>query len=484
MEKETNIEVLRSACGAYDRAVRQLTSKVQELAQQLADLQDLQAAQIALDLPDIEPASTHRKAEKPSDPAPSSEPESAPRMPQKGHGPTPQPELPIEESFFRWSKNPPCSSCGRLMDPWLGQYEDSEEITVVETCFKIKLQRRQKYRCQCNASVVTAPGPPKLIPGGRYSVDFAVHSAVSKLCDHLPLERQARMAGREGLSITSQTLWDQKAALAKHLEPTWQALSGEALASPVLHVDETSWRLMGSKGPSKWTLFGLTSASVAAYHLVGSKSAANTHAILRGFRGTLVVDGFAVYPIVAKLERDLRIAHCWAYADRTFKDAKDPPERVAEIRGMIAQLYDIERQVDSPFPGDAEACARRAELRQESSRPLIRELRAWAFTQGGLPRSAFGKAVRYLLKHWDGLTLFLEQPQVPLDNNAAERALRGPVVGRKSFYGNRSRRGAKVAAILYSLIETAKLNGLNPAKSLRDAAEQAIRSPGAVLLPR
>ncbi len=288
---------------------------------------------------------------------------------------------------------------------------------------------------------------------------------------------------RQGLVVTSQTLWDQHAALAKHLEPTWKALCAEALAEQVLHVDETGWRMMGSKKNSKWALFGLTSPRVAAYHLVSSKSAATARKILKGFRGTLVVDGFAIYPIVAELEKNIRIAHCWAHADRKFKDAKDPPQAIRQIRRLIAKLYEIEREIEGPFPGDETSCAQRLSLRKEKSAPLIQEIRDWAFSQGGLKRSNFGKAVRYMLKHWDGLTLFLNNARIPLDNNAAERILRGPVVGRKNFYGNRSRRGAKVAAILYSLIETAKLNGTDPAILLRQAAHAAIKNPGAAVLP-
>lgn len=251
-----------------------------------------------------------------------------------------------------------------------GQFEESEEITVVEATYKLGIHRRQKYRCSCNASVVTAPGPSKLVPGGRYSVDFAVSSALAKYCDHLPWERQVR-----------------------------------------------------------------------------------------------------------QMARPIQIAHCWAHVDRKFKEAEDPKARIAEIRGMIHQLYELEREIDGPFPGDGAAQGERLALRQSRAGPVIQEIREWAFAQGGLRRSRFGKAIRYMLKHWDGLALFLEDPRIPLDNNAAERVLRGVVVGRKNFYGNRSQRGAKVAVILYSLIETAKLRGLDPRAYLRQVALQAIERP-------
>ncbi|MEM6797272.1 MAG: IS66 family transposase [Acidobacteriota bacterium] len=295
--------------------------------------------------------------------------------------------------------------------------------------------------------------------------------------------RQCRRAERHGLDVSTQTLWDQHFALARHLEPTWQKLWDLALAEEVLHVDETGWKMMGSRKKTNWTLFGLTAPSLAVYHLASSKLARATHEILQGFSGTLVVDGYKVYPIVAELEGNIRIAHCWAHADRKFKDAKDPPDQVSQIREWIAQLYEIEREVSGPFPGDAAAQAKRQGLRATKSAAVVSELRALAFSLGGLRRSGFGKALRYLLSHWEGLTLFLEDPRIALDNNAAERVLRGPVIGRKNFYGTRSKRGAKAAAILYSLIETAKLSAVNPSVYLREAAIAAIRFPGSVTLP-
>jgi transposase len=482
--RESNVEILRGACFAYEKAVVQLTAKVRELTQKLADLEGIEAAQIGLDLPEIH---LTVGGQPPAAQAPPADPRPArPRAPQTGHGPTPQPNLPIQPLHHVFTTSPPCAVCGGPMAEMKGQFEESEEISVVSTSFQVFLHQRQKYRCRCNAQVLTAPGPPKLIPGGRYSVDFAIHSAIGKFCDHLPLERQVRQAARQGLEISSQTLWDQHAALAAHLKPTWERLCTEVLREPVLHVDETGWRMWGrgSANP-KWSLFGLTSPRFAAYHLVGSKDSKTARRLLKGFKGTLVVDGFAIYPIVAELEKDIRIAHCWAHADRKFKEAKDPPQAISTLRGWIAELYQIEREVEVEgcFPGDETAQALRHALRQEKSAPIVKEIRAFALSQGGLRRSDFGKALRYMLQHWDGLTLFLKDPKIPLDNNAAERVLRGPVVGRKNFYGNRSRHGAEVAAILYSLIETAKLNGLEPSAYLRHAALAAIDRPGAVLLP-
>ena len=471
-------EQLRIVCRAYEASHRILNRHIEDLVREIAELKGIDTAQARLELPDLQ--ISIREPETVAQPE--DEPE-RPQKPQKGHGPKPQPQLPIEhfDHYFVDTDVPPCPCCGGTPELWKGQFEQSEEITLVQTTFKIVVHRRAKYRCSCHGSVLTAPGPPKLIPGGRYSVDFAVHTAVEKFCDHIPLERQARRMERHGLHVESQTLWDQQAALARHLEPTWKALREQALDQDVLHVDETGWRMMGAN-KSKWTLFGLTAPHLAVYHLADSKSASKAREILSGFRGTLVVDGYKVYPIVAELE-NLRIAHCWYHADRKFKDAKDPPGPIRKIRSLIHQLYEIEREIEGSFPGPEAARKARHALRQEKSRPVIEKLRETAFAQGGLRRSNFGKALRYLLSHWDGLTLFLEDPRIRLDNNPAERALRGPVVGRKNFYGNRSKTGARTTAILYSLIETAKLNGVNPSSFLREATLRAIANPGTVTLP-
>ncbi len=470
--------LLRNVCRAYEASHRLLVDRLGNLVKRIAELEGVEAAQAALKLPELRIGAPEEEA-----PQPAEKPPKKARKPQRGHGPTPQLELPVEATEYCFDELPQCPACGEQMSVWLGQFEESEEITVIETSFKICCQLRTKYRCTCHAAVVTAPGPEKLIPGGRYSVDFAVHTAVEKFCDHIPLARQDRRMQRHGLLVTTQTLWDQHAALAQHLEPTWRKLWDLALSEDILHVDETGWKMMGSKTKPNWTLFGLTTPQLAVYHLASSKSAKAAHEILSGFEGILVVDGYIVYPIVAALEETIRIAHCWAHADRKFKEARDPPSQVSQIRGLIAELYEIEREVEGPFPGDAAAQDKRRMLRSDKSAKVIQRIRATAFRFGGLRRSAFGKALRYLLGHWDGLTLFLKDPRIALDNNAAERVLRGPVVGRKNFYGNRSKRGAKTAAILYSLIETAKLNGCDPAAYLREAANAAIRNPGAVTLP-
>jgi transposase len=173
-----------------------------------------------------------------------------------------------------------------------------------------------------------------------------------------------------------------------------------------------------------------------------------------------------------------------AHTKRKYDEiATNWPTACAEIDALIGELYAIERLVPGPFPGDAAAQTLRQQLRTERSQPVLDRIWRWATEQVGLPRSDFGRAVRYMLERWTGLTRFVENARIPLDNNAAERALRGPVVGRKNHYGSRSLRGTEVAALFYTLCETAKLVGIDPHAYLLHALYAAIARPGAITHP-
>lgn len=420
------------------------------------------------------------------------------KEPQKGHGPRPQPNLPIEVVTHAVPEEErTCSFCGGQLKEWEGQTEESEEITVVGIEYKVLKHRRQKYRCECNTQVVTAPGPVRLIPGGRYSIDFAAHVAEAKYLDHIPLERQARAMGRAGLDNDSQTLWDQIEILARPLEPTYEALCAKALEADVVYADESRWQLMNRQGSARWWTWCVASDEIATYRITSSRSAKVARELFEGFEGVAMVDGYGAYGSLKKAPRagprtPIVWAHCWAHVRRKFLEAEDMyPERSKRAVALIKELYEIEREaprIEPGMPADEreQRLELRRKLRQEKSRPKVMELRDWALQQRGsvLPRSKMGKAIEYMLNLWEGLTVFLDDPRVPLDNNAAERALRGVVVGRKNHYGSRSKRGTEVAALFYTLLETAKLSGIDPRTYLRQAAVRAIKTPGTVTLPQ
>jgi transposase len=489
LQDERDLETLRQIGILLDNENRRLIEKNRQLTLELAralGFDEKQREQLELSLlRELEQARERvfRCDEPKSEEKRADEPER--KKPRPGHGPRPQAQLPLAELpvFQLAEENRECKVCGGKVGEMKGQFEESEWVTVIHRQFRRERIRQQKYRCSCNANVVTAPGPEKLIPGGRYTVEFAAEVAVGKYVDHLPLERQVRMMAREGLEVDSQTLWDQVHALAQQLEPTYEALVQRALSAPVLHADESGWPLLGKKGKSPGSVWNLSTPEVIVYQMMPSKSEEDGRKVLGSYKGTLVADGYVVYDNLRQAG-PFRLANCWAHVLRHAEEAHENfPTACGELLKMIRELYDVEREVPGPFPGGEEAQKLRHRLRQERSRPLTKKIHEWLFAQRGLPRSELGKLVNYILERWKGLTVFLEDPLVPLDNNAAERALRGPVLGRKNHYGSRSKRGTRVAAILYSLCETAKLHGLDPRAYLVVATKTAIRSPGAITMP-
>jgi len=496
LQDEKDIEILRRIAVAQDREIRVLIERVQKLGRELAKLRGHEAAQAQQELALLqeilarcESAAQGRTSEK--RPRGDTEPTNPERpAPRRGHGPRSQPQLPIQEQRHELPESErDCPVCGGTLTPMGDQCEESEEITVVERHFVRVVHRRQKYRCSCNACVVTAPAPLKLQESGRYSVAFATEVAAAKYLDHMPLERQVRIMGREGLEIDSQTLWDQINILARPLEPTYRALGQQVLTSSVVHGDETTWRML-AKHPERWCAWGLSSREAAYYQICDSHAADVAAKLLAGYQGVLVADGTPIYPAAAPPGSGIRIANCWAHALRKYRDIEaNFPRECAEILTLIGDLYAVEREVGRvECPGvseePAEVLALRRELRNARSRAIVQKILEWAYAQTPLPGSGLASAIHYMLDRWRGLTLFLEEPRIPLDNNPAERALRGLVLGRKNHLGSKSKRGAEVSAIFYTLFESAKLCGVEPKHYVLEAALRAIREPGTVTLPR
>lgn len=422
--------------------------------------------------------------------------------PQRGHGPTKQPNLPIVLVVHHLdAPDCTCPKCGGDLREMAEQFETTELVVSIRRSFAIEQHKCQKYHCHGCGHIDTALGPQRLIPGGRYDLSFAVQVALDKYLDALPLERQVRRMGRAGLKVTSQTLWDQLLALYTLLLPTWLALKDRVLEAEVVHADETRWRMMGPGKSTKWWLWTLVRDDSVYFELFPNRGNAAARILLDGYDGIVMADGYTVY---ASLEgaRDKRggeqlglsgaverlpnyvLALCWAHARRPlFKAEKSAPE-AGRALDLIATLYAIESEATEAAAGDPMALrTHRRRLRAERSRAVIAELDSWRKSQRVLPRSQFAKGIDFLDNHWTTLTRFLDDPRIPLDNGEAEREIRGPVIGRKNFYGNRSEAGARVAGLFYSLIGTATRLGLDPDEYLMTAATRALLRPGTVTLP-
>ncbi len=478
-EREQNIEVLRQAGKLLEQENRRLMAKVLELTQRLIAARGEDQTRLQLEIQSLNEILAKRNKALFGDSTerrPRAK-EALPAAPRKGHGPREQRELRIvEQRHDLDDADKVCKACGGNLAPMKDQPEESEEVTVIEREFVLVKHRRLKYRCSCNGCIETAPNPPRLVKGGRYSLDFAIEVAAQKYLDHLPLERQVRIMGREGLKIDSQTLWDQVEALARAAQPVYERLLKYILSRPLLGADETRWRMMGARGDEgeakRWQVWAVAAPDAIGFRIEDSRSAAAAKKVLDGFKGVAMVDGYGAYAALAQESGLFTLAHCWAHVRRKFIECEEAySQQAGEALRMIAELYEVERNCPPGADGDK----LRAQLRQERSRAIVLRIHAWALEQRALPQSGIGKAIAYMGGLWKGLVRFLDDPRIPLDNNATERALRGVVVGRKNHYGSRSRRGTEVAAVLYSLFESAKLVGIEPKAYLRSAISAVLR---------
>jgi transposase len=413
-----------------------------------------------------------------------------------------------------------CKGCQGDLVKMAGQTEDSEEVDIHRVRYVLKAHKRQKYRCNGCGGIATAPGPKKLIAGGRYSPAFAVQVAVDKYSDALPLDRQVHRMRREGLTVTSQTLWDQLTYLYLLLLPTLLVLHDRVLAAEVCVADETPWRMMDNKGggTKRWWLWVLSDGIGTYFQLVTSRGAAAARNLLHDFAGMLVTDDYIVYTALEKertrkggvqqildedgelVDRwtpDFTLATCWMHARRYFIKAEKYHVEAGPVLDIIDELYQIEDDAKAEVAArceksETEVSAKdaypwlleaRRRLRDARSRDCIAQLDDCRKALVRLEGTALAEAIDHLDRLWSRLILFLDDPRIPLDSGHAEREIRRPVVGRKNYQGCRSEFGARVAALFFSLISTAKNLGLDPNAYLLAAVNNALAEKGTVTTP-
>lgn len=473
IERERDVEALRQMALALVRENTRLVARVLTLQKELATANGVDKAQLEIELAALEKAlaaaavpaagtfNRNPKNEGREHESGGGDDKADGKPAQTGHGPKPQPKLPVQELLYELdAPDRTCPSCGKELAAWAGNFDDSDEVDVIERRFVLVRHRRQKYRCACG-HCETAIGPRRWFGGGRYSAAFAIAVVVGKYLDHLPLERQVRQMARQGVDCDSNTLFDQCWALANIVRPAYDRLAAVQRGRLVLHVDETSWPMLDGKSQKSWHMWDIVSDVAAYYAIREGRGGEHAEALLADFDGYVMSDGYVVYASLAKRYPKLRHLACLVHARRKFVECAEAfPVETERILDLIGQLYKVESDA-----GDS--LDLRGELRRSRSRPIVRELEKALTEMRPLPGSALEKAIAYTAKRWSKLTRFLEDPRLPLDNNAAERALRGPVVGRKNHYGSRSRRGTEVAAIFYSLLESAKLVGVDPTAYLQ-----------------
>ena len=412
-------------------------------------------------------------------------------MPQKGHGPTAQPNLPvIPETHDLDEADKVCPTCGDALEEWKDHEDESDVIDVVERQWVVRKRKLKKYRCPQGCCMETADGPAKLIPGGRYAPGVAVDAAVSKYLDQTPLERQVRIARRQGVRLTTQALWDQVLALGMLMTPLYERIKALLLSRPVIGVDESPFKLVKKGGSLKWQAWQMSCPVAVYFEILPAKSAEMGSRLLGAYRGKVMVDGAATYKSLAR-DGPFVLANCWSHARRTVLGAEgEAPGQVAEFLDLVGELYAIERKAArDPEPGDERRGYRHRideerlrALRDTESRQVVARIQKWILEQKCIPGGRLKASLEYVAKRWTALTRFLDDPQLPLDNNQTEAGYIGMAIGRRNYIGARSVRGTEVAAKFYTIFETARTCGADPDAYLRYATDTALRGE-APLLP-
>lgn len=397
------------------------------------------------------------------------------------------PDAPLIERHVTLDVLPSCSCCGTEMCD-TGMTENAEFLTVIPKQFFVVRQMRHKYGCsKCHGDIKTAPAPPKIIEGGAYSDEMVIDASLSKYCDLVPMERYATIAGREGLEdLPPQSLIEGSHRLAAFVKPAYDKTKSEITSSLVWHADETPYRMLEGSQIMNWYLWGFSTATSSYFECHSTRSGDVASELLLNSRCRfLVSDVFSGYSKAVKdankvrAEQKLELilnVYCNAHSRRKFKEADKVFEQLIANAQSSEERLSLEAarkevqfylsQYRRVYRLDALAKihpTRKSEIRKRMKK-YFEKMRAKALRDiaGYSAKSVFGKAMSYFLKNYEGFTRFLENTDLPIDNNPQERLLRNPVIGRKTWYGTHSKLGAQTSAILFSLVESCKLNKINP----------------------
>jgi transposase len=366
-----------------------------------------------------------------------------------------------------------CEQDGKLLTE-IGEVV-SEQLDIIPAKIRVLRHIRKKYACDCGECIKTAPMPAQPIPKSLASPGLLAHIAVSKYQDALPLYRQQTILERIGIDLPRATLANWMIRAGALIQPLINLLEDRLFSHDILQMDETTVQVLkesGKQAQSKSYLWlqrgGPPEQQVVRFHYDPGRGAGVAKHLLQGFKGYLQTDAYDGYNAVVAAN-DLVHVGCWAHARRRFSDAVKAQgkskRRGKAHRGLslIQKLYGVESQAKKLAPET------RYEQRQRRAKPVLEELRTWL--DQSLPQvpptSATGKALHYLHKQWPKLVRYLDDGRLEIDNNLAENAIRPFVLGRKNWLFSDSVKGVKASANLYSLIETAKANGLEPYAYLR-----------------
>jgi transposase len=395
------------------------------------------------------------------------------------------PQLPREDVVHAPACS--CETCGGQLER-LGE-DVSEVLEYVPSHFKVIRHVRPKFACSQCRSITQSPAPERPIARGLAGPGLLAHVLVSKYCDHLPLYRQSEIYARSGVELERSTLADWVGQCSALLAPLANALNRYVLAGSKLHADDTPVPvLQPGRGTTKhgrlWTYVRDDRASASAdppavwFAYSPDRKGLHPRTHLKDFKGVLQADGYAGFDRLfneADAQHPIKEAACWAHARRKFYDIHQATQSPLALEAMnrIGELYAIEEQIRGQPPD------MRQQARTQRATPKIEALHAWMIqTKASLSKkSDLAGAIQYALSRWRALARYCEDGRIEIDNNAAERSLRPIALGRKNYLFAGSDAGGERAAIIYSLLGTAKLNGIDPEAYLRYVLQRIAEHP-------
>lgn len=381
-----------------------------------------------------------------------------------------------------------CPCCGSDKLAKLGE-DVTETLEVIPRAWKVIQTVREKFSCRNCEQITQPPAPFHVTPRGLFGPSFLAMLLFEKFGQHQPLNRQAERYAREGVELSLSTLADQVGACAAALVPLHRLIEAHVLAAERLHGDDTTVPVLAKLKTDTgriWTYvrddrpFGGADPPAALFHYSRDRRSSHPQGHLAGYSGILQADAYAGYNALFDARREgapLKRALCWAHARRKFFELADATAQLKrsgkapivsplaiEAVQRIDTIFDVERTING------QSIAQRHAARQEQCTPLVTAFKDWLCDQRArLSRhDPFAKASDYMLKDWSAFAAFLGDGRICLTNNAAERALRGIALGRKAWLFAGSDRGGQRTAMMYTLIATARLNGIDPQAWLAD----------------
>ena len=407
------------------------------------------------------------------------------RLKKPGKRPLP-PDLPRVEKIIDLSENEKvCSCCGSELTKF-GE-ETSEKLEIIPQQVYVIKYIRPKYsckRCKKNneSKVITAPLPPMLIPQGIATASSAAFVFKSKFVDALPYYRQEKIFESLGIELSRKTMCNWQIYIyCNYLVRLIDLMKRDLKKSYLVGADETSVQVIVEEGKppdSKsymWVYRGYNKdKTILLFDYQPNRKGENPKEYLSGYEGYLQTDGYDGYNLVVKTEKIIHLA-CWAHVRRKFwgcfkvLEENDYPESKV-ILDMIQKLYSVEKEAKKAMLDEKSVY----ELRQKESKPVTEKIKAWLTENAEKypPKCDMGESINYALKLWDKLIIYLDDGRLPIDNNLVENAIRPFVIGRKNWLFSYTENGANSSAAIYSLVETAKANGKEPFKYLKELFEK------------